>query len=94
MVIRSGTNGIGMISRRDATIAPRSAPTLKVFAPATSSAAIYMTGGGKRFLMSDARPSPPASPRRPASSSTAAARGSEIGTVHNIAKWNWAPSCE
>src|SRR5438093_6780868 len=94
MVISSGTKGMGMISRREATIAPRSAPTLNVLAAATRTAATYITGAGKVFLMSDARPSPPASPRRAASSSTAAASGSDMGTVHNIAKRNWAPSWE
>ena len=94
MVIRSGTKGMGMTSWSEATMEPRSAPMLKVFATATSTAATYMTGDGNVFLMRDARPSPPASPRRAASSSTAAASGSETGTVQSMAKRNWAPSCE
>src|ERR1700694_1596554 len=69
IVMRKGRKGIRITNWRDATMEPRSAPILNVFAPVTSSAATYRTGRGKFFLMRVAKPSPAPTPRRAATSS-------------------------
>ena len=60
----------------------------------TSTTAPISTHRGNRSLMSEAKPRPVTSPKRPAVSCTAAASGRVNQVVHNKPKPNAAPTCE